>query len=201
MKKNRKNKSKSINTMIISSLAYLVLGLIMIIWSKSVETAFCYALGTALTVYGIFNILSFFLSRETSLILELITGILSTAVGVFTLISPGTIIGIIFFIIGILIIIVSAMDIKYALMLKAYNMKYWWIYFVLSLIVIIIEISTILFKDFFADLIMILLGALLVYEGLSGLSLLFFTNRYSKKSENNRRMIDAEATDVDSYDL
>lgn len=201
MKKNRKNKSKSINTMIISSLAYLVLGLIMIIWSKSVETAFCYALGTALTVYGIFNILSFFLSRETSLILELITGILSTAVGVFTLISPGTIIGIIFFIIGILIIIVSAMDIKYALMLKAYNMKYWWIYFVLSLIVIIIGISTILFKDFFADLIMILLGALLVYEGLSGLSLLFFTNRYSKKSENNRRMIDAEATDVDSYDL
>lgn len=201
MKKNRKNKSKSINTMIISSLAYLVLGLIMIIWSKSVETAFCYALGTALTVYGIFNILSFFLSRETSLMLELITGILSTAVGVFTLISPGTIIGIIFFIIGILIIIVSAMDIKYALMLKAYNMKYWWIYFVLSLIVIIIGISTILFKDFFADLIMILLGALLVYEGLSGLSLLFFTNRYSKKSENNRRMIDAEATDVDSYDL
>ena len=201
MKKNRKNKSKSINTMIISSLAYLVLGLIMIIWSKSVETAFCYELGTALKVYGIFNILSFFLSRETSLILELITGILSTAVGVFTLISPGTIIGIIFFIIGILIIIVSAMDIKYALMLKAYNMKYWWIYFVLSLIVIIIGISTILFKDFFADLIMILLGALLVYEGLSGLSLLFFTNRYSKKSENNRRMIDAEATDVDSYDL
>lgn len=201
MKKNRKNKSKFINTMIISSLAYLVLGLIMIIWSKSVETAFCYALGTALTVYGIFNILSFFLSRETSLILELITGILSTAVGVFTLISPGTIIGIIFFIIGILIIIVSAMDIKYALMLKAYNMKYWWIYFVLSLIVIIIGISTILFKDFFADLIMILLGALLVYEGLSGLSLLFFTNRYSKKSENKRRMIDAEATDVDSYDL
>lgn len=201
MKKNRKNKSKSLNTMIISSLAYLVLGLIMIIWSKSVETAFCYALGTALTVYGIFNIISFFLSRETSLILELITGILSTAVGIFTLVSPGTIIGIIFFIIGILIIVVSAMDIKYALMLKAYNMKYWWIYFVLSLAVIITGISTILFKDFFADLIMILLGALLVYEGISGLSLLFFANHYGKKSESNSRMIDAEATDVDSYDL
>lgn len=187
--------------MIISSLAYLVLGIIMIVWSKSIETAFCYVLGTALTVYGLFNILSFFLSRESSLVLELITGILSTAVGVFTLISPSTIIGVIFFIIGILIIIVSALEIKYSFVLKAFNMRFWWIYFLLSIIVMILGISTIIFKNFYAEMIMIFLGVLLIYEGISGLTILFFTNHYSKKSGNNGKMIDAEATDIDSKDI
>lgn len=187
--------------MIISSLAYLVLGIIMIVWSKSIETAFCYALGTALTVYGLFNILSFFLSRETSLVLELITGILSTAVGIFTLISPSAIIGMIFFIIGILIIIVSALEIKYSFVLKSFNMRYWWIYFLLSVIVMILGISTIIFKELFAEIIMVFLGALLIYEGISGLSILFLANHYGKKSNNNSSMIEAEATDVDSADI
>lgn len=200
MKRNRKNKSRSMNAMIISSLAYLVLGIIMTIWSKSVETAFCYALGTALTVYGLFNILSFFLSRETGLVLELITGIFSTAVGIFTLISPSTIIGIIFFIIGILIIIVSAMEVKYAFILKSLNMRFWWIYFALSVIVIILGVCTIVFKEFFAEIIMIFLGILLIYEGISGLSILIFANHYGKKSNDNE-MIDAEASDVDSSDI
>lgn len=198
MNKNRKNKSKSLNAMIISSLAYLVLGIIMIVWSKSIETAFCYVLGTALTVYGLFNILSFFLSRESSLVLELITGILSTAVGVFTLVSPSTIIGVIFFIIGILIIIVSALEIKYSFVLKSFNMRFWWIYFLLSIIVMLLGISTIIFKSFYAEMIMIFLGVLLIYEGISGLTILFLTNHYSKKSGNNKKMIDAEATDIDS---
>lgn len=201
MKRNRKNKSKSLNAMIISSLAYLVLGIIMIVWSKSVETAFCYALGTALTVYGLFNILSFFLSRETSLVLELITGILSTAVGIFTLIFPSTIIGIIFFIIGILIIIVSAIEVKYAFILKSLNMRFWWIYFALSIIVIVLGCCTIIFKEFFAEIIMIFLGVLLIYEGISGLSILFFANHFSKKAGDSSKMIDAEATDVDSVDI
>lgn len=201
MKNNRKNKSKSMNVMIISSLAYLVLGIIMIIWSKSIETAFCYVLGAALTVYGLFNILSFFLNRETSLVLELITGILATAVGIFTLISPSTIIGVIFFIIGILIIIVSAMEVKYAFILKSLNMRFWWIYFVLSIIVIALGICTIVFNEFFAEVIMIFLGILLIYEGISGLSLLIFTSYYSKKAGCNSKMIDAEATDVDTADL
>lgn len=201
MKNKHKNKSKSLNAMIISSLAYLVLGIIMIVWSKSIETAFCYALGTALTVYGLFNILSFFLSRETSLVLELITGILSTAVGIFTLISPNTIIGVIFFIIGILIIIVSALEIKYSFALKSLNMRLWWIYFLLSIIVMILGICTIIFKEFFAEMIMIFLGILLIYEGISGLSILFFANHYGKKATSNSRMIDAEATDVDSDEI
>lgn len=201
MNKTNKNKRNSLKAMIISSLAYLVLGVIMIVWSKSIEIAFCYALGTALTVYGLFDILSFFLSRETSLVLELITGILSTAVGIFTLISPKTIIGVIFFIIGILIIVVSALEVKYAFILKSLNMKYWWIYFVLSVIVIILGICTIVFKEFFAEVIMILLGALLIYEGISGLTILIFANHYSKKTDNDYRMIETEATDVDSSDI
>ncbi|MCH5297298.1 MAG: DUF308 domain-containing protein [Ruminococcus sp.] len=201
MKNTNKNKINSLKAMIISSLAYLVLGVIMIVWSESIEIAFCYTLGTALTVYGLFNILSFFISRGTNLVLELITGILSTAVSIFTLISPKTIIGIIFFIIGILIIIVSAIEVKYAFILKSLNMKYWWIYFVLSMIVILLGICTIVFKEFFAEVIMIFLGTLLIYEGISGLSILIFANHYSKKADNSHRMIDSEATDVESYDI
>ena len=127
-KKNIFNKEKSAaSTAIIASLAYLVLGFIMMLFPSSISSVLCYTLGIVLTVYGLFNIISFFINKEFGLYLELIVGVIATAFGIFTLFTPSIIVDIIFVTIGIIIIIDSLMDIKHSFQLKALGMKYWWI--------------------------------------------------------------------------
>ena len=189
--------SRATSTVTIASLAYLVLGAIMIIWPQAIGNALCYILGAALTVYGLFNIITFFRNRDYNLYFELIVGVLATAFGIYTLFSPSIIVKIIFTVIGIVIIIDSLMDIKRAFTLKTLGMKYWWVCIAISVAVIILGICTVIFPSFFGDFIIMLLGIILVYEGVSGLVIMFLIGHYSKKNFKNKKMIDAKATDLD----
>ena len=195
-KKNIFNKEKSAaSTAIIASLAYLVLGFIMMLFPKLTSNVLCYTLGIVLTVYGLFNIISFFINKELSLYLELIVGIIATAFGIFTLFTPSIIVNIIFVTIGIIIIIDSLMDIKHSFQLKALGMKHWWICTAVSVSVIILGLCTIFFPGFFGDFLIFLLGIIMIYEGISGLSIIGLFSHYSKTRKDNK-MIDVDATDV-----
>lgn len=200
-KKSRKsnifNKEKSAaSTAIIASLSYLVLGFFMMLFSSSISTALCYALGIVLTVYGLFNIILFFINKEMNLYAELTVGIIATAFGVFTLFTPDIIVDIIYIALGIIIVIDSLMDIKHSFQLKAFGMKKWWICTAVSLLVIILGCSTIFFPDFFKGFLIFLLGIILVYEGVSGLVIIWLFGHYSKKIKSER-MIDTNASDVE----
>lgn len=195
-KKNIFSKEKSAaSTAIIASLAYLVLGFIMMLFPKLTSNVLCYTLGIVLTVYGLFNIISFFVNKELSLYLELIVGVIATAFGIFTLFTPSIIVNIIFVTIGIIIIIDSLMDIKHSFQLKALGMKHWWICTAVSVSVIILGLCTIFFPGFFGDFLIFLLGIIMVYEGISGLSIIGLFSHYSKSRKDNK-MIDVDATDV-----
>ncbi|MGN1432302.1 MAG: HdeD family acid-resistance protein [Ruminococcus sp.] len=195
-KKNIFNKEKSAaSTAIIASLAYMVLGFIMMLFPESIRDVLCYTLGIVLTVYGLFNIISFFINKEFGLYFELIVGVLATAFGIFTLFSPSIIVNIIFVTIGIIIIIDSLMDIKHSFQLKALGMKYWWICTAVSVSVIILGLCTIFFPSFFGEFLIFLLGIIMIYEGISGLSIIGLFSHYSKKRKDNK-MIDVDATDV-----
>lgn len=195
--KNSKNK-RSLHLNIISSLACLVLGIIMVVSPDIIKTALSYIIGIALVVYGSFNIISFFISKDKNLYIEMAIGVITAAVGIFALVSPATIIDIVFYIIGILIIIDSLMDIKHSFVLKAMNMRFWWIYLILSVAVIIIGLITVFFRAMFADMLIIVLGILLIYEGVSGLSILAFSAHFENKNKTDANIIDVEA--VDAYE-
>lgn len=186
---SRTRHNKAISTAIISALAYIVLGFVMIFYPDKVSIALCYTLGGALTVYGLFNLITYFTTRQASFGFEMIVGIAATAFGVFFLISPQSILGMIAAIIGILIIVDSAIDIKRAFQLKALGLKYWWISFLVSALIIIFAIMTIIFPTFFADIIMIILGIALVYEGISGLTLIATIGHFAKKISNDAKII------------
>lgn len=194
--KRKTNKEKgAASTVIIASLSYLVLGLIMILFPDSVSNVLCYTLGIVLTVYGLFNIISFFINKEMNLYLELIVGVIATAFGIFTLFSPTIIVDIIFVTIGIVIIIDSLMDIKHSFQLKALEMKYWWVCTAISAAVIFLGLCTIFFPKFFGDFLIILLGIIMIYEGISGLSIIGLFSHYSKNHKNGT-MIETDATDI-----
>ena len=197
---NRESKSKqakSLTTTIIAAIAYIVLGFIMVFYPSTVNIALCYAIGGALTVYGLFNLITFFVSKNAYFGFELIVGIAAAAFGIFFLISPNSIFGMISTIIGILIIVDSSIDIKRAFQLKALGFEKWWVSCLVSLVVIIFAVCAIIFHTFFANVIMVIFGIILVYEGASALVLMFLIGRFANRIASNQRMIEAEAEDVD----
>ena len=195
-KKNIKKKSRgAASAVIIASLAYLVLGIIMIIIPDQINNVICYILGAVLTVYGLFNIISFFLNNEDNMYPELIVGIIATAFGIFALFTPDIIRNIVSTIIGIVIVIDSFMDVKKSFQLKALGMKRWWIAFLVSALIIIFGLCTLFLPHFFGNMLMIVLGIALVYEGLSGFVIVALISRYSKRSE--KEMIPTEGTEIE----
>lgn len=194
-KKTKSNEAKTSGFVIAASLAYLVLGIIMVVWPRSIQNVLCYILGIVLTVYGLFNIINFFRNRESNLYFEMVVGVLAAAFGIFTLISPNSIINIVFTVIGIIVVIDSLMDVKHSFELKTLGMKYWWICFAVSAAVIILGICTILFTSFFGDFITILLGIIMIYEGVSGFAIILLKNHYSGVQKQGNHMIDVDATD------
>ena len=197
---NRESKSKqakSLTTTIVAALAYIVLGCIMVFYPTTVNIALCYAIGGALTVYGLFNLITFFVSKNAYFGFELIVGIAAAAFGVFFLISPHSIYGMISTIIGILIIVDSSIDIKRTIQLKSLGFEKWWVSLLISLVVIIFSIYAIVFHAFFANVIMVIFGIILVYEGASALVLMFLIGRFAKRFNPDQKMIEAEAEDVD----
>ena len=71
----KSKQAKSLTTTIVAALAYIVLGCIMVFYPTTVNIALCYAIGGALTVYGLFNLITFFVSKNAYFGFELIVGI------------------------------------------------------------------------------------------------------------------------------
>ena len=90
-----KKKKNPAATMMMTSLAYIVLGIVTVVFPQKVLDVLCYALGGAMTVYGLFNIISFFVDREGGMYFELVIGVISTGFGIFALFSPTSIAAII----------------------------------------------------------------------------------------------------------
>lgn len=197
--KNKENKKSmnGTNFTIISSLSYLVLGFIMIFMPDTVGNTLSYVLGIVLTIYGLFNIISFFTNKEENKYLELIIGIIATAFGIFTLFSPGIIAKIIFVIFGIIIVLDSLMDVKNSFQLKALGMKKWWVCFLVSIAVIILGLCTIFLSGFFRDFLIIIIGIIMIYEGVSGLVIIGLMGHYAKKVNKNNQIITVDAVDRD----
>jgi uncharacterized membrane protein HdeD (DUF308 family) len=70
------------------------------------------------------------------------------------------------------------MDVKKSFQLKALGMKRWWIAFLVSALIIVFGLCTIFLPHFFGNMLMIVLGIALVYEGLSGFVIVALISRY-----------------------
>ena len=169
----------------------------MIFMPDTVGNTLSYVLGIVLTIYGLFNIISFFTNKEENKYLELIIGIVATAFGIFTLFSPGIIAKIIFVIFGIIIVLDSLMDVKNSFQLKALGMKKWWVCFLVSIAVIILGLCTIFLSGFFRDFLIIIIGIIMIYEGVSGLVIIGLMGHYAKKVNKNNQIITVDAVDRD----
>lgn len=183
MPKEKPNKRNLIGTFIIASIAYIVLGVFMVAKNEVVADGINVVFGIIMLIYGVINVISFFLNKddEENLFLELAMGVIAVGLGIFALIWGEKTTEILFYAIGAVIVVDSVVNIKRAFNLKAMGFTRWNYFLIVALIGLLLGILCILFYNFWAKAIVIFIGIALVYEGLSSLIIIFLDSRTRKK--------------------
>ena len=135
---------------IISSLIILILGLLLFFKSEATLMTISYIIGAALFAVGIIAIIRFFSTKnnkDSFTQLNIVYGIISILAGAFFVIEPKMIGSIIPVVLGIGIIISSAIKVQQALVLRNMQNKYWVSTLVISLLSLVCGV-VLLFNPF-----------------------------------------------------
>lgn len=182
---------------VLASVLYIILGLILLIWPGVSATVFCYAFGGVLLAYGLVTVLSFFLrdSRQGVFAFELFLGIVAAALGLLFLLRPMIVASVLPVILGLFIVVDGLVNLKRAMELRRMLYLRWSIPLVLSLVSVLLGLL-ILFRPFLAaEALVMVIGAVLIYEGLSDLWTIFRVSKWTKEYRKHHPV------DVDPMDF
>lgn len=132
---------------IFSSIIFIVIGLLLFFKSAQVLDAISYVIGGLILVFAIFGIARFSKSEKKGLNFDLVYAILSLVAGLIIIFNPRGLIKIIPIILGIWIVINSAIKIQYSFYIKSETSNKWKATLVMSLITLICGI-VLLFNPF-----------------------------------------------------
>ncbi len=154
--------------MIISSVIYLVIGLVLIIWPDAARQIIIYAIGAAALLYGGYRIVDFFVRKEhlaNSVQLGVALGIACLLLGLFLIFKVDLVVSLLAAVIGVAVIIDSVLRLQISLNLRYFGAQYWVLLLVTSLVTLGFGIL-LLFNPFTAVRVAtIVAGVLLLIDG------------------------------------
>lgn len=183
-KENEKaKKAGMIGHFIIAAIAYIVLGVFMVMYPQKIADGFNIVFGIVMLLYGIIQIIAFFLNKdkEENLIMELVMGVIALGLGVFSLCAPAIIQKIIFYTVGAILIIDGLVNVKRAFNLKAMGFGRWYVLLAFAAIGIILGALCIILYMNIESAVIVFVGISLIYEGIASLITMFLVSRTKKK--------------------
>lgn len=182
-------------SLILTSVLYILLGLVLVIWPDSAARLICYCLGAALVIFGIFRVINYFTISISSLLFrnDLLIGLTSLGAGLFLIFFPEIIISILPFVLGLVIVFGSFVKLQHSVDLKRIGYTGWWIDLLLSVLTIVLGII-VLFNPFFAAATLIIfIGASFIVEGITDLWTFIRIRRRVKEFRQDLEALDADA--------
>ena len=195
MARGNNKRADMLGTFIIAAIGYIVLGVFMVIHPDKTASGIRVMFGVIMLMYGIVNIVSFFLNKdsEENLFLELASAVIAMALGVLVLVADAVLINsILFYTMGVIVIIDGLVNAKRAFNLKSFGMRYWFIVLIAAALTVIAGILCIVFKDMLASIIVVIIGCVLIYEGIVSLVTMFLAARMKKKVEKELALAQQE---------
>lgn len=148
----------------------LILGCVMLFAPAQVTQLLCVLVGAGITIYGLFNILSFIFSRGTvAYSLELLIGICATAFGAYSLFSPVFCPSSCSSCSGLLIMVSSICGIKRAFTLKSYGFERWYLMLISAIVTLVLAVTIVLYPTLYGDMLMMAIGIVMIIEAVSDL--------------------------------
>ena len=153
---------------VLTAVVDLILGVILLFAPEHVTDVLVMLISAGITIYGVFNILSFIFSRGmTAYSFELLIGICATAFGVFSFISPSFLPSVLFIVFGLMIIVSSISGIKRALTLKSYDR--WYFMLISAIVTLVLAISIVAFPNLYGNMLIMAIGIVMILEAVSDL--------------------------------
>lgn len=192
--KPRPNKRAILGNFVIASIAYIVLGVFMVIKSQAVANGINDVFGVIMLIYGVINIIVFFINKDAdeNLFLELATGVIAIGLGVFSLVAQGLMQQILFYAIGGVLLIDALVNIKRAVNLRYLGFPRWNIFLIAAIIGVLLGILCIVFYTVIPQSVVVFFGVSLIYEGVSSLIILILDARVRKRISNDLARIERD---------
>ena len=192
--KPRPNKRAILGNFVIASIAYIVLGVFMVIKSQAVANGINDVFGVIMLIYGVINIIVFFINKDAdeNLFLELATGVIAIGLGVFSLVVQGLMQQILFYAIGGVLLIDALVNIKRAVNLRYLGFPRWNIFLIAAIIGVLLGILCIVFYTVIPQSVVVFFGVSLIYEGVSSLIILILDARVRKRISNDLARIERD---------
>ena len=156
------------NSIILTSLLYIVLGVVLIVFPEVSLGLACILIGAVTLIYGVVRIVAFVRDGgEASGRFDLFVGVLLAALGIFL---PQVIVSLIPIALGIYIIVDSVSAVKKALDLKALGFERWWVSFLVALALLILGAVMVVRPLAAASVPVIFIGIVFLFDGVSTLA-------------------------------
>lgn len=157
---------------VLPSLAFLVLGVLLLVMPQTSLLWICYAFGAVVLVTGIVCLIQYARVRGSGFAAPflLVGGIITAALGLFTLAQPRTVASFLPVVFGLFILVEGCSRIGAAIDLARRKADKWWVLLLLSLLSIALGLL-LLFDPFEAAVSAVMLcGVLLIVEGALNLA-------------------------------
>lgn len=157
---------------VLPSLAFLVLGVLLLVMPQTSLLWICYAFGAVVLVTGIVCLIQYARVRGSGFAAPflLVGGVITAALGLFTLARPQTVASFLPVVFGLFILVEGCSRIGAALDLARRKADKWWVLLLLSLLSIALGLL-LLFDPFEAAVSAVMLcGVLLIVEGALSLA-------------------------------
>lgn len=158
----------------LAALVTIALGFVLVLWPDRSVSLMCSILGGALLVFGILYVFACVARRgkNRAPAFFLIPGAVLAGLGVWLLISAESVIALIQYVFGAVIIFHGIVDLQAALALVGYRAKKWWLDLLLSLVTLALGLVILVNPLGSFGPLVSLIGCALVYDGFTDLWLI-----------------------------
>lgn len=179
----------------LSAILCVTLGVVLIFWSEETINVICKAIAIGLMIIGVVNLTGFFVSRFK----QTFTGILGAIVlliGFWIFLRPDAVVSLVPIVIGVILVVHGIKDISLAVEIKRNKYKKWWSVLIMAVISLALGVLCIVYAFGLVKMAMKIIGAALIYDGLSDL---WIVSRAAKAAKNAKQL--ADALDVEYKEL
>lgn len=159
-------------TLLITSIVYIVIGLLLIIWPDAARQIIIYAIGAAAVLYGGYRIVDYFVRKEHldgGIRIGVALGIACLLLGVFLLIKANAVVALLATIVGIAVTVDSVLRLQIALNFRHEGIKGWLPLLITALVTLVFGVL-LLFNPFTAIRVATIIGGIsLLVDGASTL--------------------------------
>lgn len=181
--------------MLTGAVGCLVLGVVLLLFPDAFLQVACYVIGALFIAYGVLGILGCVRERAIRM-LTVVMSVVAAAVGIFIITNPRLIGSILPIVFGLILLLDGLLNTRQGIGLRRFGDPSGTTVLILGVITLVLGVVILLNPYATATVSFRLIGAALLYNGLSDLLILLRMNR-AHKTYQKQKVIDVEARPVD----